>query len=214
VTQATTEQHTYTVIVYASVDAADNVEALSNSVEVDLTVTNPCLQSSALIVSQTIADTTYVIEAATSTITFTAFTDIVSNTYTGSDLCGTKSYELYAVTEEEPYVDDLFPWFTNRLDGDASVFEFDINYSVYNADIMDIWHQFYVKVWLDDYYVSNWEYATHFEPFRVMLTASCTTASLTAPAVSNLVYEVFYPAETVSVAAFTETCGFTVTYTD
>jgi hypothetical protein len=106
---------------------------------------------------------------------------------------------------------------TNNIRPGSGFYEIDIYSSDYN-DITDPdYVQFYLKVWLDDYYLDNPAGAIHWEPFRVKIESdNCIVTSFTAPAVSDLAYQVYYPAETRTIAAFTQAsadCSYLVTYT-
>ena len=67
-------------------------------------VTNPCLRTD-IITDQSIADLDYWIKDSALSVTFTDYEDWASTTYSysGSDLCGAKSYTIYATDMFTPY---------------------------------------------------------------------------------------------------------------
>jgi hypothetical protein len=95
---------------------------------------------------------------------------------------------------------------TNNID--MGPYQIDIYTDDYN-DITDPDSvQFYLKVWLDDYYLDNPAGAIHWEPFRVKIESDhCLITSYTAGSLADLAYDVWYAQEDVSFSAWTQVGG-------
>ena len=117
--------------------------------------------------------------------TFTDFADTPTTTYSasyGSDLCGSKTMEIYmydyetlmigqitggSYQETVFFTDNDYDWLTYSYDSGTSEHSFSI-YSDDPSDYTNSYATFYIKVMLDDYYLLYPE-TIHWESFQIRL---------------------------------------------
>ena len=132
----------------------DTEQIAIDEVEYWIQVTNPCLRTDS-ITEQNISDLDYWIKDSAVSVTFTDFEDWASTTYSysGSDLCGEKSYTIYAEDQFTPYAATNYPTVTDYLSYSVSGSTHTL--SVESDDVSlytNAYVTFYVRVILVDYY--------------------------------------------------------------
>ena len=117
-------------------------------------ITNPCLRSSS-ITAQTINDLDYWIKDPAVSTTFTNFADWASTTYSsqGSNLCGAKSYQIFADDQFTPYPVAKHPTITSYLSYSVSSSTHTLSVSTSDVSLVNNdYKTFYVRVILNNYY--------------------------------------------------------------
>lgn len=202
-------------------------EILIDEVEYWIYVTNPCLRTDS-ITSQSIADLDYWIKDSALSVTFTDFEDWASTTYSysGTDLCGEKSYTIYATDMFTPYAASNYPTVTDFLSYSESGATHTLTVDTDDVSLYtNAYVTMYVRVILVDYYAVYPQYAIWYEEFRYQLK-NCQVESFTWTSIADIAYNVYTPVYHVDIPEFTQVpddttysrsvydrCGYDITYT-
>ena len=157
-------------------------------------INNPCLRSSQ-ITSQLIVDLDYWIKDPSLDVIFSDFSDYASTAYPsyGTNLCGPKSYTIYAEDKVTQYNPVNYPAVTEFLKFARSVDKNKLTVESSNFALeRNVFKTFFVRVILVDYYASHPEYAIHWEAFRVRLKA-CYVTSFSPVTIPDVEYNIYTP---------------------